>query len=320
MRKLIGLAALLFGLAAAAQTTIDLQGHRGARGLLPENTLPGFALALKLGVTTLELDLAVTRDGVLVISHDPALNPDITRDAQGSFLRATGPNIIDLTFEQLAQFDVGRINPWSQYAKTFSSQRAVDGTRIPRLADLLRMVRESGNEQVRFAIETKLTPHRPEQTPDPETFVRLLLKEIDDAGLAAERVQILSFDWRTLQIVQRDRPKVATVYLTIQAKNFDNVMAGSGGNSPWNAGFTFARHGSIPRMIKAAGGTHWSSNWRELNAGNVAEAKGLGLKVLAWTVNDRETMQSMLDLGVDGLVTDRPDIAIELLRDRKIGW
>lgn len=319
MRTLIGLAALLFALGAAAQATIDLQGHRGARGLLPENTLPGFALAQKLGVTTLELDVVATRDGVLVVSHDPALNPDITRDAQGNFLKATGPDIIDLTVEQLAQYDVGRINPWSQYARTFSSQRPVDGTRIPRLADLFRMVRESGNDKIRFAIETKLTPHRPEQTPDPETFVRLLMKDIVDAGLA-ERVQILSFDWRTLQIVQRDHPKVPTVYLTIQAKNFDNVMAGSGGNSPWNAGFTFARHGSIARMVKAAGGTHWSSNWRELNAGNVAEAKALGLQVLAWTVNDRETMQSMLDLGVDGLVTDRPDIAIELLRERRIGW
>lgn len=319
MRTLIGLAALLFALGAAAQATIDLQGHRGARGLLPENTLPGFALAQKLGVTTLELDVVATRDGVLVVSHDPALNPDITRDAQGNFLKATGPDIIDLTVEQLAQYDVGRINPWSQYARTFSSQRPVDGTRIPRLADLFRMVRESGNDKIRFAIETKLTPHRPDQTPDPETFVRLLMKDIVDAGLA-ERVQILSFDWRTLQIVQRDHPKVPTVYLTIQAKNFDNVMAGSGGNSPWNAGFTFARHGSIARMVKAAGGTHWSSNWRELNAGNVAEAKALGLQVLAWTVNDRETMQSMLDLGVDGLVTDRPDIAIELLRERRIGW
>ena len=319
MKDLISLAILLFTVCASAQTTIDLQGHRGARGLAPENTLPGFALAMKLGVTTLELDVVVTRDGVLVISHDPALNPDITRDRNGSFLRSTGPNIIDLTIDELSQFDVGRIDPWSQYARTFPSQRAVDGARIPRLAELFALVREAGNEKVRFAIETKLTPQRPDQTPDPETFVRLLMKDVNDAGLAG-RVQVLSFDWRTLQILRRDYPDVPTVYLTLQGKSLDNVMASSEAESPWNAGFTYRKHGSIPRMIKAAGGTHWSSNWRELNAGNIAEAKSLGLKVLAWTINDRQTMQAMLDMGVDGLVTDRPDIAIELLRERKIGW
>jgi glycerophosphoryl diester phosphodiesterase len=319
MRTIFGLAVALLALGASAQTSVDLQGHRGARGLLPENTLPGFELAMKLGVTTLELDVVATRDGVLVVSHDPALNPDITRDASGAFLEATGPEIITLSFDELSRYDVGRINPGSQYARTFSSQRAVDGARIPRLADLFRLVRASGNDKVRFAIETKLTPHRPGQTPDPETFVRLLMKEVGDAGMT-DRVQILSFDWRTLQVVQRDHPKVATVYLTLQARALDNVMAGAETESPWNAGFTIRKHGSIPKMIKAAGGTHWSSNWRELNAANIAEAKGLGLKVLAWTVNDRETMQAMLDLGVDGLVTDRPDIAIELLKDRRIGW
>jgi glycerophosphoryl diester phosphodiesterase len=319
MKTFISLALFLVALGASAQATIDLQGHRGARGLLPENTLPGFALAMKLGVTTLELDVVATRDGVLVISHDPALNPDITRDSQGNFLKGTGPNVIELSFEELSQFDVGRINPWSQYAKIFSSQRAVDGARIPRLAELFRLVRDAGNEKIRFAIETKLTPQKPQQTPDPETFVKLLMKDVSDAGLV-DRVQILSFDWRTLQIVQRDYPNVATVYLTLQAKGLDNVMANSEVESPWNAGFTFKKHGSIPRMIKAAGGTHWSSNWRELNAANIAEAKRLGLKVLAWTVNDRETMLTMLDLGVDGLVTDRPDIAIDVLKERKIAW
>jgi glycerophosphoryl diester phosphodiesterase len=144
------------------------------------------------------------------------------------------------------------------------------------------------------------------------------MKEVRDASLI-DRVQILSFDWRTLQIVQRDYPGVPTVYLTVQARGLDNVMVNAQTESEWNAGFTW-KYGSIPKMIKAAGGSHWSSNWRELNAGNVAEAKSLGLKVLAWTVNDRETMQAMLDLGVDGIVTDRPDTAIDLLKDRKINW
>jgi glycerophosphoryl diester phosphodiesterase len=188
---------LLTVLPSLAQQTLDLQGHRGARGLLAENTLPSFTLALQAGVSTLELDVVVTRDDVLVISHDPALNPDITRDAQGQFLRSKGPDIRQLSFEQLQSYDVGRINPASRYAQTFSAQKGQDGVRIPRLKDLFERVKAQGHTQVQFAIETTITPQRPDQTPDPERFVQLLLKEVREHGMQG-RVQILSFDWRTL--------------------------------------------------------------------------------------------------------------------------
>jgi glycerophosphoryl diester phosphodiesterase len=302
-----------------AETRIDLQGHRGARGLLPENTLPSFERALGLGVTTLELDVVSTRDGVLVISHDPALNPDLTRDAKGQFLTGPGPDIMSLTWAQLQKYDMGRINPASRYANAFSSQQPVDGTRIPRLKDLFDRVKALGNTQVKFAIETKVTPGRPEQTPDPEAFAKLLLKEVEDNGMQG-RVQILSFDWRTLQAVQRLSPGTSTVYITAQLPSLDNLMVRTGQDSPWTAGFQYKVHGSVPRMIKAAGGSHWSSFWRELDAGQVKEAQSLGLKVLAWTVNDRKVMNDMLDMGVDGLVTDRPDIARDVLRARGITW
>jgi hypothetical protein len=113
--------------------------------------------------------------------------------------------------------------------------------------------------------------------------------------------------------VQKLAPGMPTVYLTAQLPTLDNLGIQSGQASAWTAGFQYAQYGSVPRMIQAAGGTHWSSFWRELDAQKVREAQSLGLKVLAWTVNDRETMGQMLDLGVDGLVTDRPDIAIDLL-------
>lgn len=316
---LLGTALLCFSLAASAQKTIDLQGHRGARGLLAENTLPSFALALQTGVSTLELDVVVTRDDVLVISHDPALNPDITRVAQGHFLSSKGPDIRQLTFEQLQSYDVGRINPASRYAQTFSTQKDQDGVRIPRLKDLFEMVKAQGHSQVKFAIETKITPQRPDQTPDPERFVQLLLQEIKEHGMS-ERVQILSFDWRTLQVVQKLAPGMPTVYITAQLPALDNLGIKSGQPSAWTAGFQYAQHGSVPQMIKAAGGSHWSSFWRELDAQKVREAQSLGIKVLAWTVNDRQSMGQMLDLGVDGLVTDRPDIAADLLKERGIRW
>ena len=321
MRLKVALCALLMALSlpSTAQRTIDLQGHRGARGLLAENTLPSFALALQMGVTTLELDVVVTQDDVLVISHDPALNPDITRDAQGRFLSNKGPDIRQLTFERLQSYDVGRIKPTSRYAQTFSAQKDLDGVRIPRLKDLFELVKAQGHTQVKFAIETKITPQRPDQTPDPERFVQLLLKEIKEHSMS-ERVQILSFDWRTLQAVQKTAPGMPTVYITAQLAALDNLGIKAGQPSAWTAGFQHAQHGSVPKMIKAAGGTHWSSFWRELDAQKVREAQSLGLKVLAWTVNDRETMGQMLDLGVDGLVTDRPDIAIELLKARGLRW
>jgi glycerophosphoryl diester phosphodiesterase len=310
---------LLTVLPSLAQQTLDLQGHRGARGLLAENTLPSFTLALQAGVSTLELDVVVTRDDELVISHDPALNPDITRDAQGQFLRSKGPDIRQLSFEQLQSYDVGRINPASRYAQTFSAQKGQDGVRIPRLKDLFERVKAQGHTQVQFAIETKITPQRPDQTPDPERFVQLLLKEVREHGMQG-RVQILSFDWRTLQAVQKLAPGMPTVYLTAQLPTLDNLGIQSGQASAWTAGFQYAQYGSVPRMIQAAGGTHWSSFWRELDAQKVREAQSLGLKVLAWTVNDRQSMGQMLDLGVDGLVTDRPDIATELLKERGIPW
>lgn len=314
---LVGLASPSLVAAQASGRRIDLQGHRGARWNLPENTLPSFDLALQAGVTTLELDLAVTRDDVLVISHDPALNPDITRDARGRFLASTGPNIIELTWAQLQAYDVGRIKPGTRYDHLFAEQKPLDGARIPRLRDLFDRVKAAGNTTVQFAIETKITPHRPEQTPSPERFVDLLLRELDDAGVA-DRVQVLSFDWRTLQRVQQLRPNLPTVYITAQLDALDNLQIKSGRDSAWTAGFQYRAHGSVPRMIKAAGGTHWSSFWRELDAAQVREAQALGLKVLAWTVNDRDTMNRLLDLGVDGLVTDRPELGAQVLRER--GW
>jgi glycerophosphoryl diester phosphodiesterase len=301
-----------------AAQTIDLQGHRGARGLLPENTLPGFQRALELGVTTLELDIAITKDGVPVIYHDQTLNPDITRDANGRFLEGRGPALHSLTFEQLQAYDVGRLRPGSDYGRNYPDQQPVDGTRIPRLSDLFALVARTGNDRVRFAIETKLHPEKPDETPAPEPFARIVVGEIRKAGVAG-RTQILSFDWRTLQAVQRIAPEIPTVYLSIQ-RRMDNIQAGSPAGSPWTAGFQHRDHGSVPRMIKAAGGTHWSVFFNDLTPALLKEARDLGLKVLVWTVNDPAAMGRMLDLGVDGLITDRPDIAIAVLRQRGLRW
>jgi glycerophosphoryl diester phosphodiesterase len=308
------LLALCLGAPAAA---LDLQGHRGARALAPENTLPGFALTLGIGVTTLELDIAITKDDVLVISHDPKLNPDITRGPDGRFLDAPGPVIRQLDFAELQRYDVGRLKPGTRYAGLYPQQQAIDGARIPRLDELFALVRKSGNEEVRFAIETKVTPFNPDETAAPEAFARAVIAAIRDAGVA-RRSTILSFDWRTLAVVQKEAPEIGTVYLSAQQQWLDNIGAGKPEGSAWTAGVQFKDHGSVPKMVHAAGGRIWSSFFGDLDAAKVREAQALGIQVLAWTVNQPRDIARMLDLGVHGIVSDRPDLVREEMQRRGI--
>jgi glycerophosphoryl diester phosphodiesterase len=292
---------------AASVRALDIQGHRGARGLAPENTLPAFARALAIGVTTLELDCAITKDGVVVVSHDSAFNPDIARGPDGKWLKETGPALWSLEFRDTQRYDVGRIDPASAYAKRWPGQRPVDGTRVPRLADLFALVRKSGNETVRFNIETKTSPLEPGQTTTPEDFARKLISAVRSAGMA-ERTAIQSFDWRTLQVVQKEAPEIPTVYLTVEKGFMDSIQRDKPA-SPWTAGFHVSRHdGSIPRMVKAAGGAVWSPYHAETTREQVKEAQSLGLKVVVWTVNDPADMRRMIEWGVDGIISDRPDL------------
>jgi glycerophosphoryl diester phosphodiesterase len=309
LRRLIAVAAAWAVLGAHA---FDLQGHRGARGLLPENTLAAFERALEIGVSTLELDIGVTADGVVVISHDPALNPAITRDAGGAWLAGPrGPLLKSLRFGQLQAFDVGRIDPQSSYARSFATQQPRDGTRIPSLAQLFERVKALGAHQVRFNIETKINPTRPDDTAGPEEMTRALLAVIREAGMGG-RTSIQSFDWRTLQWVQRLEPSIPVVHLTVQTSRNDNTRGGE-----WTAGLRLDDHGgSVPQLVKAAGGSTWSPNAAALTESMVKEARALGLKVIPWTVNQPDDMERLIDWGVDGLITDYPDRLREVMRLR----
>jgi glycerophosphoryl diester phosphodiesterase len=283
--------------------------------LAPENTLPSFACAVSLGVTTLELDTGITKDGVVVISHNTSLNPDITRDKHGKWLLKTGPPIYSLTFAELQQYDVGRLKPNTDYAKLLSEQRAVDGTRIPKLADLFALVKKSGNEQVRFNIETKTSPLNPNETLDPENFAKMLVEFIQKEEMGA-RVSIESFDWRTLQVVQKIAPEIPTIYLSVQQRSFDNIAANKSEGSPWTAGFQHKEYGSVPKMVKAAGGRIWSPYFGDLTGAKLKEAHSLGIKVIVWTVNEPAQIKKMFDLGVDGLISDRPDLVRQIMAGR----
>lgn len=291
---------------ARLSTALDLQGHRGARGLLPENTLPAFARALAIGVTTLELDTAITQDGVVVVSHDSTLNPDITRGSNGDWISRGDIPIREMTWRELQAYDVGRIRPASAYAQRFPDQQAVDGTRMPRLTDVFALARRTGNDKVRFNIETKISPEFPERTLPPDEFAHALITLVREHGLES-RVTIQSFDWRTLQVVQREAPRIATTYLTAQQSWQDNIRAGEK-SSPWTAGLHVSDHGgSLPRLVKAAGGAVWSPYYGEITPEAVKEAQQLGLKVVVWTVNEPGDIDRMIDAGVDGIISDYPE-------------
>jgi glycerophosphoryl diester phosphodiesterase len=300
--------------ASATAQVFDLQGHRGARGLLPENTLPAFDKAIELGVSTLELDVGVSKDGVLVISHDRGLNPEITRDASGAYLAA--PVLVNrLTLAELKTYDVGRINPDSPYAKRFPEQQAIDGTRMPALSTLFKHVKARGSK-VRFNIETKISPDQHTDTVSPAVFARKLLDLIREHSMQS-RVTVQSFDWRTLQIVnelQRGQGKrLRTSCLTAQQPWTDNITPAAGKKS-WLGSVKAAEHADVPEMVKAAGCDTWSPYFADINAQLVKKAQSLGLIVIPWTVNEAKDMEAVIGLGVNGLITDYPDRALPILQ------
>jgi glycerophosphoryl diester phosphodiesterase len=306
--------ALLAALAVVPAQAFDLQGHRGARGLAPENTLPSYQRALELGVDTVECDMAITKDGVVVIHHDLWLNPDTTRGPDGRWLEARGPAIHDLTFAELQQYDVGRLKPGTDYARLFPEQKPADGTRIPKLSDLFDLVKKSGNTSVGFDCETKISPHEPLATVPADEFARKVIAEIRTAGMQ-KRTMVQSFDWRTLQIIQKEAPEIRTMYLTSP-----NTLKPAANNvaSPWLAGFAPELHsGSVPRATHAAGGRIWAPNQTYLTPSLLAEAHSLGIIVIPWTVNDPGMMAKLIDMGVDGIISDRPDLVQIELRKRK---
>ncbi len=303
------LASVILALMTIPAFAFDLQGHRGARGLAPENTIPGFETALRIGVTTLELDTAMTKDGVLVVSHDSLLNPEHTRGPDGEFLKDTGPAIRSLTFDELQAYDVGRIQPGTAYAARFSTQKGADGVRIPKLTEVFDLVKRNGADHIRFNIETKLTPTSGADTPDPDTFAAALVKAIQDAGLT-NRASIQSFDWRTLMAAKRLAPEIERVCLTIQSPGEDNIRRNMPGPSPWTAGLDIDDHGgSVPRLVKAADCQVWSPYYRNVTATLVKEAHDLGLKVIPWTVNEMADLELMYQTGIDGIISDYPDRA-----------
>ena len=229
-------AAGIIGLVAALPVqAFDLEGHRGTRGLMPENTLAAFNRAIEIGVNTLETDLAVTKDGVLVISHDPFLNPDVVRGPDGRWLGGQGPADPLADVRRAKRYDIGRLDPASKYATQFPQQQSVDGQRFPTLGRgdcALRRPRRSPCGSTSRPRSRRPAPTRPST---PATFARLVVEAIRSARMTS-RTTIQSFDWRTLVEAKRLAPEIETACLTIETPNFDTVQSKSEKPSPWLAG------------------------------------------------------------------------------------
>lgn len=272
--------------------SFELQGHRGARGLFAENTLPGFAAAMAVGIDSIELDIAVTADGVAVVVHDPVLNADLTRGPDGAFLRQAGPAVVRLTLAQLSRYDVGRARPASPAALAHPCQQSFDGATIPTLDAVLALTAASG---LRIDAELKTDPARPDLAVSPQAMAEAVMAAAK-ARDAASRLVVRSFDWRGLHHLQKAYPDLALAWLTDRAAGLDTPE----------------------RVAVAAGAARvqptWAPHFAALSEASLARAHGLGLRVVPWTVNAAADLADLVSLGVDGVCTDRPDLARAAMR------
>jgi len=315
LKILTGLLAIAILQTPAFAQSLDLQGHRGARGVMPENTLPGFAYTLTTGVTTLEFDLGVSKDGTVIVNHNRTLSPALVRGGDGKYVSKDAPAFVSLTLEQIKSYDVGSVDPNSRYRGRFADQKQMNGVPIPTLAEVFDLAKKAGNDIVRFNIETKLHPEKPGETLAPEAFAAAVLDVVKAHGLT-DRVTIQSFDWRTLTAVQKAAPAVTTAYLSAQQKWLDNIALGKDGASPWTAGLDIDDFTSLPDMVAKAGGDVWSPFHGDVDQAAIDRAHELGLKVKVWTVNDAARMEELIGMGVDGIITDFPAMLREVMEKK----
>jgi glycerophosphoryl diester phosphodiesterase len=292
MPSILALTLLLLSQPFMADSTFDIQGHRGARGLLPENSVHGFLKALELGVTTLELDLAITGDDEVVVSHEPWFSADMCSTPDGRPIPASDErlhNIRSMTYREVAEYDCGmRGNP------RFPRQ-APSMARKPLLREVFDAAenyrRKHELAEFDYNIETKSRPEWDDVfTPDPDTFTRLVYASVSEAGLL-ERTTLQSFDVRTLQIARELNPEWRLVLL-----------------------IALEQGGGVDLQVKELGfiPATYSPDYRLVTEQLVERAHQLGMRVIPWTVNDPSDMQRLYDLNVDGIITDYPDVAVQL--------
>jgi len=285
---------------------VELHGHRGARGLRPENTLPALMHALELGVDVLEFDLVMSADGELVLCHDLIVSDVTSADTAPAAEGApyVGKPVISLTLPQLHTLEVGRRRPRCPEDPFAATQVPVPGLRMPTLGAALDLIEALGAGHVRLNLDLKTDPTRPDLSADPRRLTDLVVAELDRRGLL-RRSSILAFDWRILEIV---RPLGIPRYALVEKPTM---------SPEWMNGIHLDDFGgSLVEAARAAGATALSPEWVLIDHEVMEQARRHGMPVIAWTVNDVAEAGRLIDLGVSGIVTDYPDRMRPLWRSR----
>lgn len=297
----------------------EIYSHRGAAGLAPENTIPAIETALNIGVDVIDIDVGLTKDGVIVASHDPTLSHHFTQTIDGVWLDKPGEALINLTLADIKKHWVGQINPKldsqvAEYRSQFPLQVAKANTTIPTLEEIIEFIKkwENKNSQkldsqvckpIKLQIEIKTSPTLTEATPLPEQIVPVLLKTLKAEDFL-HRTEIHSFDWRNLLLIQQLEPQANISFISslTDLQHEENKQA-------WHASYDLNQYGgSFPKMINQLGGRIWCPIVDELTLEDVTLAKQLGIKVVPWTVDDPFLMQKLIAWDVDGIITNRPDL------------
>ena len=292
--------------------TIRIIGHRGARGVMPENSMIGFEFTLSVGVSLLEFDVILTADDIPVITHNHQILGSTFRDKKGAFLEDKKFKISDLTFAEIASFDIGRVNSLSVYGKRFPEQAQLDGIRVPRLSELLGFVNKPENLHAHLMLEVKSDPMFEDNAQAKQILVKKIVQKIRTFNLE-DRTILHSFDWELLAECQHLAPDMPTSFLTQLSNNTDGVGKDS---SSAIAPDLRACEADIPDMVKKEGGLFWCPYFKDVTAKSIKHAQNIGLCVVVWTVNEKIDIDKMIDFGVDAIVTDYPGRLQQLLFER----
>lgn len=308
--------------------------HRGGAGLWPENSLEGFRHAIDMGADGIELDVHLTRDGIAVVHHDESLKPAIARGKDGVWLTRPTPRIKDLTYAELATYDIGRLRPGAGYSARYPEQTPCDGAVVPRLEDVFTLVRDTAKSDFRIYVELKTALLDLSQSADPQVLAETVVSLIRAMKMEAH-VTFVSFDWRALAHAKKIAPDIPNAFTTNlfmlldpddasaahDKPGSDNeaVRAASASGAPWAAGFDW-RDESGPtfaaRMLKAMGAAPadgWFAWHGDVTPETVTLARQLNLSVSCWTVDEPDEMRRLAALGVDAILTDRPDRLAQVL-------
>lgn len=305
----------------------DLEAHRGGRDIRPENTLYSYAYAIELGATSIECDMQLTKDGQIVMSHNPILNSDITRDENGNYIENNKYDIRLMTVDELKKFDVGVMDPnCGEYYDLHGKTQFTYDAKIPTLEELMQLIQSYGDKNIVLNIETKSYPDPAsagyKNNADPKKFVEVfnnIVKKYD----MEDRVVLQSFDWQTLIEMKKLNPNISTSALWQKqpswGRDSESLRRYEKKKSPWLGGLDIKDYQGNPvKAAHAIGADIISPYYTEISKQDVDEAHSLGMKVVPWTVNNEKDMNMLLDMGVDGIISDKPWLLKQVLEKRNI--